>query len=332
MASAVYRSKSVLIESVREISADIQKKVTCSHSIINEVEFVKERRSLEACHKQFGESYLRLLSYHIRLEDARKACISAGASIGAGGTPIRLAITRFKVGDCSEMSTLAIMEIMKKRLPGISVLCCAPGNIDVSHCFVALGADKGIFTVDQDPLKAINQSNKRVIILDPLFNLVRRTKDIKGTDLETYLRIRNITVIQAAEDIPHPSEEIIDGLEKQADEIHQRAVILLSNPGWTSSPNAETMANFLLLQRIAQIEQMTPEVQWKKAKTGAIWIRGTQEQAQSICDKLNAHFKTNLIPQKEKESDNYVVTLSKKALLTIAAPMESDGTEKKADT
>jgi hypothetical protein len=251
--------------------------------------------------KQFGAKFLQFLKhneYYMRVRTAveRIALVSGVKSYDVQN----LAITRFNVAVCSDLSTLIRL---KAKLAGIKNLWLVDArnaeNAEINHAFLLIG--KKVNSEMNKNEKAIKRKEnvidivktvKSGIIVDGfLLSKVFAAKDVmRCDDFVNFLNARKIVKINSAYQQDDITKEEIEKAFAEADRLYSIAKKLLPD---IPSHNA------LIREAIQENEphycaellgDKIPNTKWSKNATKQkVWFEGTEDKAKEIAEYLNAH-------------------------------------------
>jgi uncharacterized protein (UPF0335 family) len=312
------RSQEEYLRLGREIVDSIKKEVTCPHDIVDQ-NLISDHLSAVDNYEKLGDRYLQNLSLEIRLDDARAACTMAAKQIfgEAKGIVVDLAVTKFGIGNCSEMASRVVLECIRQRIPAKIVQSVAP-LFKETHAFVVFNPDNEEIVTGKNPLEAFARS-KTGVITDGYFNLVRPVSHLKGTAFETYFLRSKIDKIYNCQMVQTREEAEIKSIEESITEVYEVAKAMIKDPKWVSPAATQMKEDVYRGYRKEQIQELLPGLVWKEMRNGTLWVRTDLSSAQEICKAINAKFRIALKPQKVQSSEDHVVLIDRATLLSMRA-------------
>jgi hypothetical protein len=302
--------------SLQQIGNEILHRVRSSVS--NPLEPTYDDFSLEELYKKNDEDISQHVTAAIRVHDVRKACLEARDEIQTRrglsypNSSWKMAVIRFGVGLCDEMSHYAHAIACAKRVKAFILQAFHPHNEQKGHEFVILGAHgHELAKLDQqcgenliDAMKLMTEG----IILDPYLDLVCRVTEFSGSVLENYLSRNGITYLKAwadsKEGSPEEAERADQAMNEEADLVFERAKQILAQSSWKRNEKSQTLVHFLTDKKRSEFSKVFPKVQWKKnGVKGCVWAEGPLEEIQPVC----SHFGVN--PKKKQGGNDVYLAL-----------------------
>lgn len=317
-----------MLAGAQAILTDVKRDVRGSFEIISDITLATLLpRDFSSYYRRYGaEKFEEYVNYLNRVEACREACEVAIKRLNSQGVKFQyersardIAVTKFGIGECGEVSNFVHVEAVRRKLLPAIVVAAADKLVlkppFQAHGFNVLGVSKDHFQTltrkHQYRLAPVLQELQDCVILDVFLGIVGRVEEVRQESslFMQYHQHQQLSLVYSFTAIENPNHEACDTIAREAQLLSQ--FIQQNNLLTANSGPASTLSRYVQSKKRTLSDQQVIDVlnrfsshtvTWNKSPSqdGIFWCQGTLECIERLKGLLDA---ANLQPECRKVKD-----------------------------